>query len=231
MAKTSTKRVLAIAAHPDDLEFTSTIMLRRLISEGYDVYFLIITNGENGFKLKGYNKAQRIKARKKEQLKAAEMIGVKKVIFWNYRDGFLEYDEDLRKDLVTLIRKIKPEIIFSFDPGNKTFSNLNLFHRDHRVAAESVFDACFAAKNSFIYSKQGKPHRISKLFLYGSDKPNFFIDITEDMQYKIDVLGCYKSQLPNFDEFMEYFKENLAKYSPDYEYSEGFRVLDIIQIN
>lgn len=227
----SKKRVLAIAAHPDDLEFTCTVMLKRLIEEGYEVYFLIITNGENGFKIKSYSKAQRIKARQKEQLNAAKMIGVKKVIFWNYRDSFLEYTEGLRKDLVTTIRKIKPEIIFSFDPGNKTFSNLNLFHRDHRVAAESVFDACFAAKNSFIYPKQGKPHRISKLFLYGASEPNYFIDITDDLQFKIDVLACYKSQLPNFDEFMEFFKENLAKYSPDYEYSEGFRVLDIIQIN
>lgn len=226
----NTKKVLAVGAHPDDLEFTCLIALKNLIAEGYDVTYLIITNGENGFKIPGYTKEKRIKTRRQEQLAAAKMLGVKKVLFWNYKDGFLRFTENLRKKLVLLIRTLKPEIVFSFDPGNSTFENLNLFHRDHRVAALEVFDACFAAKNQYIYGKMAKPHRVSKIYFYGASEPNHFVDITNDIDFKLSVLACHKSQFPDFDTFSVYFKENLAKFTPQYEYSEAFRVIEVRSI-
>ncbi|MCB0722335.1 MAG: PIG-L family deacetylase [Ignavibacteriae bacterium] len=224
------KKVLAIGAHPDDLEFTCTITLKDLMAEGYEVTYLVITNGENGFKLPGYTKEKRIKTRRKEQLDAAKMLGVKKVLFWNYKDGFLRYTENLRKKLILLIRHLKPELVFSFDPGNSTFDNLNLFHRDHRVAALAVFDSCFAAKNEYIYGKMAKPHQVSKLFLYGASNPDHFVDITKDIDFKLNILACHKSQFPDMDAFSKYFKENLAKYTPEYEYSEAFRVVEVRRI-
>ncbi len=224
------KRILAIAAHPDDLEFTCLVKLKNLIEEGYEVTYLIITNGENGFKLPGHSREKRIKVRRQEQLEAAKMLGVNKVIFWNYKDSFLNYTEVLRKKLILLIRKLKPEIVFSFDPGNTTFDDLNLFHRDHRVAAIAVFDACFAAKNQYIYGRLAKPHKVSQIYFYGTDAPNHFIDITKDMDFKLEVLRCFKSQLPNFDEFSVFVREELSKWTNDYEYSEAFRVMEVRQI-
>lgn len=224
------KTVLAIGAHPDDLEFTCLVALKNLIAEGYEVTYLIITNGENGFKIPDYTKEKRIKTRRKEQLDAAKMLGVKKVLFWNYKDGFLRFTENLRKKLILLIRHLKPEIIFSFDPGNSTFENLNLFHRDHRVTALAVFDACFAAKNTYIYGKMAKPHQVSKIYFYGAALPNHFVDITKDIDFKLSVLACHKSQFPDFEQFSAYFKENLAKYTPEYDYSEAFRVIEVRNI-
>lgn len=225
-----TKKILAVAAHPDDLEFTCLVKLKRLIEEGYEVTYLVITNGENGFKLPGYSKEKRIKVRRQEQLEAAKMLGVKKVIFWNYKDGFLKYSEVLRKKLILLIRKLQPELIFSFDPSNTTFDNINLFHRDHRVAAIAVFDACFAAKNQYIYGRLAKPHKVSQIYFYGTAAPNYFLDVTNEMDFKLEVLKCFKSQLPNFDEFSVFVREELSKWTDDYEYSEAFRVMEVIQI-
>jgi LmbE family N-acetylglucosaminyl deacetylase len=158
------------------------------------------------------------------------MIGIKKVVFLGFKDGFLVYDENLRKRLTNLIKEIKPEIIFSFDPSNQEFSSLNLFHRDHRVIGLAVFDACFAAKNNFIYPHKNGKHKVDKIFFYGSCNPNYFTDITKEIDFKFKVLSCHKSQFSNFNEFTERFKERIAQQYKKYKYSEAFRVIEVVNL-
>ena len=224
------KTIVAVAAHPDDLEFGCPMMVRKLISKGYEAYYVIATTGENGSKRKINSRVKRIEIRKKEQLTAAKKIGVKKVIFFNFRDGYLEYTNTLRKRLTLLIKKIKPEIVFTFDPSNQKFDNLNLFHRDHRIMAQSVFDACFAARNEFIYPSTYGIHSVSKIYFFGSDRPDYFIDITKDIDIKLDILSSHESQFSDFNEFKKYFKENIAKNTKKYKYSEAFRMMNVVRI-
>ena len=224
------KSVLAICAHPDDLEFGCTITVKRLIEQGYKVYYVIATNGENGFKKTIESRQRRIAIRKKEQLAAAKKIGIEKVIFLGYKDGFIEYKENLRKRLTILIKQIKPEIVFSFDPANQEFSSLNLFHRDHRVVGLAAFDACFAAKNNFIYPHKNGAHKVDKIYFYGSNNPNYYTNITREIEFKLEVLSCHESQFSNFDEFTERFKERIAQQSKKYKYSEAFRVIEVVNL-
>ena len=224
------KSVLAICAHPDDLEFGCTITVKRLIEQGYKVYYVIATNGENGFKKTIESRQRRIAIRKKEQLAAAKKIGIEKVIFLGYKDGFIEYKENLRKRLTILIKQIKPEIVFSFDPANQEFSSLNLFHRDHRVVGLAAFDACFAAKNNFIYPHKNGAHKVDKIYFYGSNNPNYYTNITREIEFKLEVLSCHESQFSNFDEFTERFKERIAQQSKKYKYSEAFRVIEVVSL-
>ena len=149
------KAILAVGAHPDDIEFSCTGTMLKLKEKGYSIYYIIATNGENGFKIGHKPKKQRIQIRHKEQLNAAKKLGVKEVFFLNYRDGFLIYNNELRKKLVKIIKKVKPEIIFSFDPANRDFESINLNHRDHRNIGEAVFDAVFAARKSVRCSRIG----------------------------------------------------------------------------
>jgi len=225
------KCVLAVGAHPDDLEFGCSMTVKKFIEEGYDAYYVIITNGENGFKKKVKTVQERIDIRKKEQLEAAKKIGVKKVYFFGEKDCFLEYKESVRKKLTLLIKALKPEVVFGFDPANNDFNSINLFHRDHRTAALLAFDSVFAAKNEYIYPHKNGAHKVEKMFLFVSNKPNYFLDITTDIDFKLDVLSSYKSQFPNFENFVRFYKENFSSLHPDYRYSESFRVLDIVQIS
>ena len=225
------KCILAVGAHPDDLEFGCSNMVRNLINEGYEAYYVIITNGESGFKKKGKTKQERIEIRRNEQYEAAKKTGVKKVYFLNYRDGFLEYDESLRKKLTLLIKTLKPEIVFGFDPANLGFNNINFFHRDHRIAAVATFDAVFSAKNEFIYPHKNGLHKVERMYFFLSNKPDYFLDITNDMDFKLDVLSSYRSQFPNFKNFSKFFKENYDSQTPEYKYAEAFRVMDIVQIS
>jgi LmbE family N-acetylglucosaminyl deacetylase len=218
--------ILCIGAHPDDMEYTCTGTLAKLKKQGYRLYYVIVTNGENGFKLnKKTTVPQRVRIRKEEQLEVGRKLGVEKIFFLGYRDGFLSYTAKLRRQLVKIIKTVRPEIIFTFDPANKSFINLNVLHHDHRIVAEAVFDSCFAAKNMWMYP--GEPHRIQKFFFFTTDKPNHIEDITELMDFKLELLACHRSQFPDFSRVAEHVRNDLSKHSEEYTYSEAFRVVEI----
>ena len=223
------KTIIGFAAHPDDLEFSCTATMKKYRDQGYRIIYVIITNGENGFKAEPKLSArERVEIRKNEQLQVADILGVEKVYFLNYRDGFLEYSEKLRAQLVKILKEYRPEIVFSFDPANKSFSSLNLLHRDHRVVAEVVFDACFAAKNQLMYP--GERHQVEKIFFFASDKPDHFEDITDLIDFKLELLACHKSQFPDFSVIERYIREKVSAQTEKYKYSEAFRLLEVIQL-
>lgn len=226
--KPANKSILAVGAHPDDIEFSCTGIMMKLIKKGYDAYYVVATNGENGFKLEHKPRKQRIEIRNREQLNAAKKLGVKKVYFLGYKDGFLPHDDGLRKKLVKIIKEIKPEIIFSFDPANRTYENINLQHRDHRNIGKSVFDAVFAARNRYMYP--GKPHAVSYLYFFGSAAPDYFENITNHIEKKLEILRKHKSQFSDFNKVELWVKNYLCTFTKRYKYSEAFRVIKLEQV-
>ncbi len=224
----SSKKILAVGAHPDDIEFSCTGTMLKFKGKGYKIYYIVATNGENGFK-RGYkSKSQRIKIRHREQLNAAKRLGAEKVFFLNYRDGFLPNNNELRQKIVKAIKKVKPEIIFTFDPANKSFDSINLNHRDHRNIAESVFDAVFAARNKYIYP--GGSHAVSYFYFFGTDSGKHYENITNYINKKLEILKEHKSQFEDFETASEWVKNYVSKFTKKYKYSERFRVVKIEQV-
>lgn len=221
------KRILAVSAHPDDIEFSSGGTLIKMVEKGYEVFLAVVTNGENGFKKPSKSREKRIKIRKEEQKAAAKYAGFKKVYFLGYRDGFLTYTDGLRKKFVEIIRSVKPSVIFSFDPSNNLFESVNLHHRDHRVVAEVVFDAVFAARNKYMYP--GVTHSVSYFYFYGCDRPNHFENITAYINSKIELISFHRSQYYDKDSMSYWVKDNLSCWTRKYKYSEKFRIVKIKQ--
>lgn len=89
------KVILAISAHPDDIEFACGGTMFKFAEKGYDIYLVVATNGENGFKISYKPRTERVRIRHLEQLKAAKILGVKNVFFLNYRDGYLTYNRPI----------------------------------------------------------------------------------------------------------------------------------------
>ena len=222
------QKAMVIVAHPDDIEFSCTGLLMKLIERGYEAYYIVATNGENGFKVGSKPRKQRIAVRHKEQLNAANMLGVKKVFFLGYRDGFLANNNELRRKLVKIIKTVRPEIIFSFDPANRTYENINLQHRDHRNIGKAVFDAVFAAKNKYMYP--GKPHKVGYFYFFGAEEPDYFENITGYIDKKLEILKEHKSQFSDFSKVEDWVKTFLSKFTGKYKYSEAFRVIKVEQI-
>jgi len=226
------QKILVIGAHPDDLDFGTSGTMLKWAKQGAQVYYLICTNGDKGGTQNNYEPEEIVEIRKKEQQAAAEIIGVKEVIFLDRSDGELEGDISLKKDIVRIIRQIKPEIVFSFDPANRDFDGFHLFHIDHRITATTVFDAVYPAAENRLYFpdllKEGlKPHKVQEMYFFGTNKPNVWIDISDVIDRKIEVLRCHKSQfdkkqLKQVKEYVLIFSKQAAS-GKDFEYAEAFR--------
>jgi LmbE family N-acetylglucosaminyl deacetylase len=222
------KELMCFGAHADDIEFGCMGTVIKHLRDGWRARFVILTNGENGFKLGRVPPEERVRIRKEEQLEVGRRLGVEEIIFLDYPDGFLEYTEDMRRRIAGILKQHRPQKVFSFDPANREYDNLNLFHRDHRVAAEAVFDACFAAKNLWMYP--GESHRVEEIYFFGSHKPDCYIDIGDVIDAKLELLACHKSQFPDFRKVEKFVRERMSGLHDAYEFSEGFRVLRVEQI-
>ena len=218
--------VLAISAHPDDIEFGCGGTVSKFKERGYDIYLVVATNGENGFKIGHKPRKERVRIRYNEQKKAAKIMGVKKIFFLHYRDGYLRNDEKLRDRIAWIIKRVKPDTIISFDPAYLAFENINLNHRDHRAVAEAAFDAVFAARNRYLLP--GEPHVVNQFYFYITDKPNHFENITKYINKKIELASQHRSQYYDVDTMKEWIKSNLSSYTKRFKYSEQFRVVKIM---
>ena len=231
MKKNKTK-ILAIGAHPDDLDFGCAGTMAKLTRQGNEAVYLIISDGSKGSQKVKVTSGKLAKIRQEEQKKAAKAVGVSEVIFLGIKDGEIENTKFLRKEIVKVIRKTKPDIIFSFDPANFDFDNPYRSHRDHRQAGEAVFDAIYPASGNESFFpellKQGyKPHQVKEIWFSAGSKPNKIIDITKTIGDKIKALSCHKSQITGMKEIEKMIKDWAARSGKKkgYKYAEAFRVV------
>src|SRR5438128_1971230 len=109
-------RVLVVAAHPDDPEFLAGGTIGRLVKEGRDVAYVIVTNGNKGSGDRNVTSEQLVPIRQDEQRRAAYVLGVARVEFLGYEDGELEDTRDLRRDITREIRRWQPGLIITLNP-------------------------------------------------------------------------------------------------------------------
>ena len=135
---TKPAQVVVVTAHPDDAEFGAAGTVARWVREGKDVVYVVCTNGDKGTSDPNMKPAELAKVREKEQLAAAELLGVREVIFLHHPDQSIEDTPEFRKELVRLIRMYRPETVVTADPYRRY-----LWHRDHRIVARVTLDAVF----------------------------------------------------------------------------------------
>jgi LmbE family N-acetylglucosaminyl deacetylase len=219
------RRALVIAAHPDDAEFGCAGTVALWGRNGWDFYYLVCTDGSKGSNDPEMPPERLIALRREEQRRAASVLGVKEVFFLDYVDGELVYSRDLMRDVVRYIRLLRPHAVFSHDP-NQIVGNRFINHPDHRCVGTVALDAVYPiARNrpSFpgLAAEGLEPHRVSDVYLWSSDQPNFEVDITDVLETKLEALRCHRSQLPEGEDFLERLRERLR--GEDGRYWERFR--------
>lgn len=229
------KIVLGVNAHPDDLDFAAGGTLARAAKAGADVYYVVFTKGNKGnagdLKLTA---AQLVKIRKKEELRAAKILGIKKVFFLNHNDCELEANLKTKKELVKLIRKLKPDVVIGLDPSRYYFLKADFVnHTDHRAAGEITIDAVYPmCRDLLCMPDAGPPHKVDYLLLATFDDANYFEDISKTIDIKIEALRSHKSQIADLNN-MSYWVRDLSKKfgkkSKKHKYAECFRILDLTQ--
>lgn len=162
-------RVVAIYAHPDDMEINcgGTIKLHSI--KGHEIYSLILTDGELGGAAED---------RIKEAEKAAEILGVKETIFLHFRDGHVKVEPESIDIIRKYINDIKPDIIYTHYKED--------YHQDHTNTYRLTISAARRSDVS-ILTTEG----ISTLRF----RPLIYVDIKKTIKYKVESIRAHKSQL------------------------------------
>ena len=197
-------RALFIYAHPDDIEFSVAGTAAKWARYGSDIMYVVITDGNVGSHEKGMTRESVAAMRRQEQTNAAAVAGVEKCEFLGYHDGLLEPSLALRKDLVRYIRIHRPNVVVTGDPTRFFPSDSYINHPDHRAAAVAAIDAVFpAAEMNLLYPdffEEGLlGHKPNFVLISHAQEPNFYVDITETIEIKIEALRQHVSQLGEWD--------------------------------
>jgi len=191
-----------ISAHPDDVDFGCGGTLAKWAQEGAEIFYAICTSGEKGTDDPSVPCHALALIREKEQRAAARVTGAKEVTFLRKPDGELQYSLEFRGEIVRLIRQFRPHILFTHDPANRSFDNQYIFHADHRVVGELVFDAAYpAALNRNFYpghlAEGLSPHGVAEIYFFATAQPDTWVDISATLELKIKALRCHTSQIRN----------------------------------
>ncbi len=228
----SPKKILAVGAHPDDIDIGCSGSIAKWVKEGAQVFYLVLTDGSKGSEDPKMPNQELIKVRQTEQRKAADLLGVKQVFFLDFVDGELENTPALRKQIVKIIRQIKPTTVICWDPTlyydeGRMFVN----HPDHRISGEATIDCVYPfARNARTFPElldEGlEPHVVEELLIMNFSKANYFVDITSTIDKKLEALACHKSQFSDIKKFTEMIREMNKKAGqkakPKVAYAEGF---------
>lgn len=194
-------RALAVYAHPDDPEVACAATLARWSRAGCEVTVVSAARGEKGGGGRGNDLARR---REAESRAAAEIVGAAEWSTLGLDDGEVDNTLDLRRRLVEIIRRTRPDAVLTSDPTAVFFGDSYINHRDHREIGWAVLDAVSpAASNASYFPDAGPAHRVGQLYLSGTLEPNTWIDIAETIDLKVAALGCHASQLTDALEGLE----------------------------
>lgn len=229
------QRILVILAHPDDPEFFCGATIAHWILTGHRVEYCLLTCGDKGTKNRDLGSQELCHIRQYEQRAAASILGVERVIFLNYEDGYLEPSLALRRDITRVIRQVHPDIMVTCDPKTLYTGDSRLNHPDHRAAGQAALDAVFpAARDHLIFKElwleEGlEPHNVREVWVCGSLEPNIFVDVSDTWETKIQALYEHKSQIGNPLQLAERMRNRRTPDSnPDApRYEEKFRRLVI----
>jgi len=227
------KIILGVAAHPDDLDFIASGTVAKWIKQGAIGYYLICTNGCKGSDDPKMTEAKLIKIRRREQIQAGKIIGLKDVFFLNHNDTELVADLKLKKEIVYYIRKLRPEIVITTDPTFVYSPYGFINHTDHRAAGQAAIDAVFPLSRDRLtfpeHEKQGlKPHKVKTLYLPNFDNSREIVDISDSIDIKLQALAAHKSQIDGAT--LKWVRERSKQIGKKlgYDFAESFFKLNLI---
>lgn len=220
--------ILAIGAHPDDIELSAAGTIVKAVQQGKKVAAVDLTAGELGTRGSG-------ELRLKEAQNSAEILGLSARENLGMKDGFFTNDEPHLKLLATMIRKYQPDIVLA--------NALEDRHPDHGRAAKLINDACFYSGLRRIETSEGgkeqEAWRPKALYHYIQDRflqPDFVVDVTPFVDQKMQAIKAFESQfynpqskepespltMENFFDFLKGRMADMGRYIQA-DYAEGYQ--------
>ncbi len=221
--------ILAIGAHPDDIELSAAGTLLKHKAMGKTFALVDLTEGEMGTR-------GTVETRYKEAADAARILGAEMRVNLQMRDGFFEETEENLLKIVVQIRRFKPAIVLANAIDDR--------HPDHGRASHLISRACFLAglrkiDTTFEGAAQ-EAHRPTHVYHYIQDRmiePDFVVDVSEFAEQKFDSIKAYKTQFwdptskepktpISGEEFFEFLRGRMSEFGRrmNVKYAEGFNV-------
>lgn len=168
------KTILAIGAHPDDIEFGCGATMLRLREEGAVTYGLVLTGGENG-----HNESDKHHVRVEEACSAARVMALCDIEVRNFPDTTLhEHKAEIRKAIEDALERWRPNIIFTHNGHD--------VHTDHHTVYDATREAARGAYTILCYENPNTPPEFN---------PGYFFDVANYIDGKIAALACHKTQM------------------------------------
>lgn len=202
------KKVFVFFAHPDDAEFTVAATVAKLVRQGNEVWYVICTGGAGGIHSLDMTPGELLDVREQEQRAAMDVLGVKEAIGLRYlrRPGEWGSPSELVEKIMRLMRQHRPDIIITHDPWRPY-----QIHPAHRMVGWAATEASYLADGPWYFPQhiaEGlAPYKPQEILLFGAHEPNYWVDVTETIDLKIEALRQHKTQLgtrvepPQLEEF------------------------------
>jgi LmbE family N-acetylglucosaminyl deacetylase len=194
-------RLLAIVAHPDDLEYGAASAVAGWTGAGKWVGYVIVTDGEAG--IEGLPAEEAGPIRVAEQQMSAKLVGVTDVEFLGYRDGVVEYGTSLRRDLAREIRRHRPDVLLvaTYDLTYGMSAGQRIINQaDHRAVGFAALDAARDAANRWIFPELVEEGfdawaGVSHVYVMGSNEPGYAVDVTDTVVVGVESLNAHATYL------------------------------------
>lgn len=235
----SPKVVLGVAAHPDDLDFGAGGTMAAFARAGADVYYLILTDGGKGSEDRSMTSEALRDTRRKEQRAAGRILGLKEIFFRDFPDGTLENTQEVKREVVKVIRQVKPDVVVTLDPTvvyNYSGPDGLINHPDHRAAGQAALDAVYPLARdhmSFpeLLAEGYEPHKTKTVLLirFSLEGNIFAVDITDTLDLKLQAIAAHASQFSDMaatEKQLRTFADHAGK-TFGYPSAEPFVRLDI----
>jgi LmbE family N-acetylglucosaminyl deacetylase len=226
-------RALAVTAHPDDMEFGCAGTLAKWADAGADITLCIVTDGSTGTQDRELM-GERLRAiRIEESAAAAAVVGANELAWLGYRDGYVEYTLELRRDISRAFRRYRPHRFVVVDPS-PTFEDRFINHPDHRAVGQASLDITTTGGTTpgifpELLEEGLEPWRgLREVWIAGPGEKPRVVDITDTIDRKIEALLCHRSQLgEDADEVGGWIRERMAEIGKPagFDYGESFQVI------
>ena len=218
-------RVLAIGAHPDDIELACSGTLAKCVKRGDKVIVCHVSSGNLGHVVISPDELQIIRAN--EAKSAGNLAGIE-VIWGGFHDlDIYDNNKEARDKIVDIIKYANPDFIITHSPED--------YMPDHTAVSRLVFDASFTATLPNYKTKYNKPAKLVPIYYMDTISgvnfnPTEYVDISEEINLKLEMLECHKSQLEWMREHDNIDFADMVRTCSKYrgyqcgvEYAEGFR--------
>ena len=198
------ERFMVIAAHPDDADFGPAATAAGWIDAGSTGWLVCCTSGDQGGEDPNADPLELAALREAEQRAAAAVVGYAGVSFLHHPDGALANDLALRELLVREIRTFRPDAVLATDPEALFHDDGGVNHTDHRAAGMAAADAVYpAARNPMAFPALARDglaaHKVRRIYLFWSNRPDAWVDVSATLQRKLDALAQHRSQIHDPD--------------------------------